>query len=204
MQTTNRGRDRSGRVLLWLGLAFGLTLLAPVAALAHDDYDHDRDGGAYAAREGRAGPDWEWEPSADAAFQDEATDGGSVYDWAGVPDDSAAGTDPAAVTDTVVSDGGDVTAVGGATAEDAIVAIIYEAADRYGQPREYMLRVAMCESNLDSSTVGAFGELGIFQFMPSTWETTPYADMDPTDPWAAANATGWMWSVGRRGEWVCQ
>lgn len=92
----------------------------------------------------------------------------------------------------------------GMTTEDEIISIIYAAADRYGQPREDMLRVARCESNLFPGAVGAFGELGIFQFMPSTWETTPYADMDPTDPWAAANATGWMWSVGRRGEWVCQ
>ena len=25
-----------------------------------------------------------------------------------------------------------------------------------------------------------------------------------SDAWASANAAGWMWSVGRRGEWVCQ
>ncbi len=34
--------------------------------------------------------------------------------------------------------------------------------------------------------------------------TTPYAAYSIFDPWASANAAAWMWSVGRRGEWVCQ
>lgn len=84
-----------------------------------------------------------------------------------------------------------------------IIDIIYAAADRYGQPREDMLRVARCESNLDPNAVGA-GSLGLFQFLRGTWATTPYASYDIFDPWASANAAGWMWSVGRRGEWTCQ
>ena len=86
-----------------------------------------------------------------------------------------------------------------------IVDIIYAAADRYGQPREDMLRVATCESALDPNAVNASsGASGLFQFMPSTWQTTPYADQDIFDPTANANAAAWMWSVGRRGEWSCQ
>jgi len=89
--------------------------------------------------------------------------------------------------------------------EDDIVSIIYAAADRYGQPREDMLRVARCESNLDPSAVNASsGASGLFQFMPGTWATTPYADQDIFDATANANAAGWMWSVGRRNEWTCQ
>ncbi|MGI8642693.1 MAG: SH3 domain-containing protein, partial [Thermomicrobiales bacterium] len=92
---------------------------------------------------------------------------------------------------------------GGSGATD-IVAIIYAAADRYGQPRADMLRVARCESLLDPNAVNPAGSYGLFQFIPSTWASTPYAAYDIFDPWASANAAGWMWSVGRRGEWTCQ
>ena len=85
-----------------------------------------------------------------------------------------------------------------------IVQVIYDAAYRYGQSGEDMLRVARCESGLYQYAEGRLGELGIFQFMPSTWATTPYASYDIFDPWASANAAGWMWANGRRAEWVCQ
>ena len=89
--------------------------------------------------------------------------------------------------------------------EDEIIAIIYAAADRYGQPRADMLRVARCESVLDPNAVNPSSNAsGLFQFLPGTWATTPYADQDIFDPVANANAAGWMWSVGRRNEWVCQ
>ncbi len=109
-------------------------------------------------------------------------------------DGAAAPSDPApSVPPTDGSASGDITQ------------IIYAAADRYGQPRVDMLRVAMCESNLDPNAVnGPGGSYGLFQFLPGTWATTPYASYDIFDPWASANAAGWMWSVGRRGEWVCQ
>ena len=48
------------------------------------------------------------------------------------------------------------------------------------------------------------GSYGLFQFIPSTWGTTPYANEAIFDAWASAHATGWMWSVGRRNHWVCQ
>lgn len=87
---------------------------------------------------------------------------------------------------------------------EEIVQVIYAAADRYDQPRADMLRVAQCESNLDPYAVNASGSYGIFQFVGSTWESTPYANRDIFDPRANASAAGWMWSVGRRNEWVCQ
>lgn len=93
----------------------------------------------------------------------------------------------------------------GAWSRDEIIAIIYAAADYYGQPRADMLRVAQCESNLDPYNVTPpYSASGLFQFLPGTWATTPYAGESIFDPVASAFATGWMWSVGRRGEWVCQ
>jgi uncharacterized protein YraI len=94
---------------------------------------------------------------------------------------------------------------GSGYSEQEIIQIIYDAADRYGQPREDMLRVARCESLLNPYAVNVAGSsYGLFQFIPSTWATTPYASYDLFDPWASANAAAWMWSVGRRNEWVCQ
>jgi hypothetical protein len=87
---------------------------------------------------------------------------------------------------------------------DQIVRIIYSAADRYGQPRDDMLRVAECESDLDPYAVNPSGSYGLFQFVRSTWKSTPYGDQDIFDPSANANAAAWMWSVGRRSEWVCK
>jgi soluble lytic murein transglycosylase-like protein len=92
----------------------------------------------------------------------------------------------------------------GYSAEE-LVQIIDAAADTYGQPREDMLRVATCESELNPAAVNASsGASGLFQFMPGTWATTPFADQDIFDPVANANAAAWMWSQGRRGEWSCQ
>ncbi|MDP9372965.1 MAG: SH3 domain-containing protein [Chloroflexota bacterium] len=97
-----------------------------------------------------------------------------------------------------------------ASSSGSITDIIVAAANRYGQSPEAMLAVARCESNLNPRAVnpisiGAAGNnaSGLFQFLPSTWSTTPYASHDIFDPWASANAAGWMWLVGRRGEWVC-
>ncbi len=89
--------------------------------------------------------------------------------------------------------------------EAEIVRLIEEAADFYGQPRADMLRVARCESELSPTAVNQrTGDSGLFQFNPGTWRSTPYADEDIFDPRASAYAAGWMWSVGRRNEWVCQ
>ena len=85
-----------------------------------------------------------------------------------------------------------------------IVRIIYAAADRYGQSRSAMLRVAECESNLDPYAVNPSGSYGLFQFIRSTWKSTPYGNRDIFDPEANANAAAWMWSEGRKSEWVCQ
>lgn len=85
-----------------------------------------------------------------------------------------------------------------------VVRIINGAADRYGQSRSDMLRVAECESNLDPYAVNPSGSYGLFQFIRSTWKSTPYGNKDIFDPEANANAAAWMWSEGRKSEWVCQ
>lgn len=86
-----------------------------------------------------------------------------------------------------------------------ITAIITAAAQRYGQSPSAMIAVARCESSLNPNAVNrSSGASGLFQFLPSTWRTTPYASSNIFDPYANANAAAWMWSVGRKREWVCQ
>jgi len=81
------------------------------------------------------------------------------------------------------------------------------AAITYQQSYSDMLRVASCE------TGGSFNRYsknrsssasGIFQFLDSTWASTPYGRESVWSPYANAMAAGWMWKSGRRGEWVCQ
>ena len=89
--------------------------------------------------------------------------------------------------------------------EDEIVEVIRAAARRHGQPAEDMVRVARCESNLDPRAVNPAGPYhGLFQFLRSTFASTPFADEDIFDPVANANAAAWMWQQGRRNEWACQ
>jgi hypothetical protein len=94
---------------------------------------------------------------------------------------------------------------GQAWTEAEIIDIIRQAARDHGQPPEDLLRVGRCESNLDPRAVNPAGPYhGLFQFLRSTWASTPYADRDIFDPVANANAAAWMWRQGRRGEWACQ
>ena len=89
--------------------------------------------------------------------------------------------------------------------QDEIIQIIYAAADKWGQPRADMLRVAQCESNLNPSVVNpSSGASGLFQFMPGTWAWTPRANENIFDPVMSADAAGWMWANGYRNHWVCQ
>lgn len=89
--------------------------------------------------------------------------------------------------------------------ERQVEQIITRAARRYDQSPSIMLRVARCESNLDPYAVNRAGPYyGLFQFLPSTWRSTPYGKKDWFDPRANALAAGWMWKQGRKNEWVCQ
>ncbi len=67
--------------------------------------------------------------------------------------------------------------------------------------------VASCESGMNPNAYnGSSGASGVFQFLPSSWSTTPYAGYSPFNAWANVNAAysvfvrdGYSW-----GEWSCQ
>lgn len=88
--------------------------------------------------------------------------------------------------------------------EREIERIIKRAARKYGQSKRKMLRVARCESNLDPCAVGSGKYYGLFQFLQSTFDGTPFRKEDIFDPKANAYAAAWMWKQGRKNEWACQ
>lgn len=84
----------------------------------------------------------------------------------------------------------------------AVKACIWQAAKIFKQPYGDALRVAKCESTFNPFAQGV--HLGLFQFLPSTWQTTPYRNKNALKAKWNARAAMWMWAVGRRGEWECQ
>ncbi len=89
--------------------------------------------------------------------------------------------------------------------ESQILGFIDKAAKKYGQSAKDMERVARCESGLNPCAVNRSGPYyGLFQFLESTWRTTPYKDSSIYDPEAQALATAWMWKEGRKNEWACK
>jgi type II secretory pathway pseudopilin PulG len=89
--------------------------------------------------------------------------------------------------------------------ERQILRYIRRAARKYGQSRRAMIRVARCESNLNPCAYNNSGPYyGLYQYLKSTWKSTPYGDRDIYDPKYQALATGWMWKKGRKKEWTCR
>lgn len=81
------------------------------------------------------------------------------------------------------------------------------AATAYGVSYSTLRRKAYCE------TGGTFDPYaknrhstasGLFQFLTSTWASTPYASYSIFDPYANALAAGWMHAHGRGAEWACR
>ena len=78
------------------------------------------------------------------------------------------------------------------------------AAATYGHGDE-LWRKARCESGLNRFARNpASAASGLFQFLPSTWNSTPYAGFSVFDPFANSLAAGWMHAHGRGGEWQCR
>ncbi|OLC24744.1 MAG: hypothetical protein AUG06_03800 [Actinobacteria bacterium 13_1_20CM_2_65_11] len=87
-----------------------------------------------------------------------------------------------------------------------IAKIIYDAFSPLG-PRalQWALNVAYCESRYHPNSVNSdSGASGLFQFMPSTWSGTPWANQSPFDPVANANAAAWLYNRYGPGRWTCQ
>jgi soluble lytic murein transglycosylase-like protein len=87
----------------------------------------------------------------------------------------------------------------------AVGACIHRAAVRWRVSEGLLRRRAWCESRNDPRAYNASsGSSGLFQFIPSTWRTTPYARYSIWSAKWSSLAAAWMVRVGRGGEWVCQ
>ncbi len=66
-------------------------------------------------------------------------------------------------------------------------------------------RRARCESHLYAGAKNESGATGLFQFLPSTFRSTPYRGFSILSPYANALAAGWMMGPAHRdGEWACR
>jgi hypothetical protein len=84
-------------------------------------------------------------------------------------------------------------------------ACIHRAAVRWRVSEGLLRRRAWCESHWNPTAYNASsGSSGLFQFIPSTWRTTPYARQSIWSPKWSSLAAAWMVRVGRGGEWVCR
>lgn len=81
---------------------------------------------------------------------------------------------------------------------------IHGAALTYGADEGWMLGVSLCESGWERYAHNPSGAESWFQFLPSTWATTPYGGRDITSAKWQSLAAAWMWTQGRQNEWVCQ
>jgi hypothetical protein len=68
-------------------------------------------------------------------------------------------------------------------------------------------RKALCETGGTLSPNArnrSSGAAGLFQFLPSTWRSTPFSRLSIWSPYANALAAGWMHAQGRGNEWACR
>jgi hypothetical protein len=78
------------------------------------------------------------------------------------------------------------------------------AARRWHQSYRFMKGIAWCESRLNPYARNASsGASGLFQFLWSTFRSTPYGGHSIWYARWNALAAGWMFAHGRRGEWAC-
>jgi hypothetical protein len=70
---------------------------------------------------------------------------------------------------------------------------------------QWAMNVAWCESRYHPNSVNSdSGASGLFQFLPSTWAFTPYANYSPFDPKYNALAAAWLYQRDGPSQWVCQ
>jgi Transglycosylase SLT domain len=79
---------------------------------------------------------------------------------------------------------------------------IRRAARHYHQPVSQAFYIAHRESRYNwHATNSSSGAAGLYQFMPRTWQSTPYHKRSPYHPRWAALAAMWMWKHGGQSHW---
>jgi hypothetical protein len=86
--------------------------------------------------------------------------------------------------------------------DQAVEAVVEQPVVVAENPRLACIR--RIESHNDPNATNRYsGAMGLYQFLPSTWRTTPQGrqGLSAYDPVAATAAANWMLSVGRAREW---
>jgi len=91
------------------------------------------------------------------------------------------------------------------TIEEVKVALVF-ASKEYGLDESQLLRVASCESGFKYTAIGKAGEIGILQFMPSTWvywnkERRTELNINSTQD--QINMVVWAWQNNLQHNWTC-
>jgi hypothetical protein len=99
-----------------------------------------------------------------------------------------------------------VQAAAQASVQPSVQDIIREAFQPLGDGYvDWAERIAFCESTYNPNAVNAAsGAKGLFQFLPSTWQGTPFASASPFDPRANAQAAAWLLQTYGPSQWECQ
>jgi len=79
---------------------------------------------------------------------------------------------------------------------------LWEMARKYKLDYDRFLGLAMCESTLDPNAEGKAGEIGIYQFLPSTFSN--YCDGDIFNPNNQIECAAKMISEGLEYHWTCK
>ncbi len=81
---------------------------------------------------------------------------------------------------------------------------ILQYGEEYDVEPLWLARIQHCESRGNPRAVNLGSQAsGLYQFMPSTWLSTPFGDENIFNPESAIKAAAWMASEGRQREWVC-
>lgn len=91
----------------------------------------------------------------------------------------------------------------GARAQGSSLDAIAKASANYGVDYDWLLSTASCETGgtLDPSADNGRGDVGLFQFKPSTFYA--YCSGSPWDPYDAADCAAYMFSLGLCTHWCC-
>ena len=91
-----------------------------------------------------------------------------------------------------------------ARGQEWIISTIYDAAGRHGVSGDWLLNTAICESQLDPWAYNEMtGDVGLFQFKPSTWAEWGADPGAIWDAWSQADMAAWAFSVGLHTHWCC-
>ena len=205
---------------LALGLALGssleratalsATMPTSVAAPAHADARDD-----VTERAGSAPRRMTVDPAGWMAATDETSPVDPAVGVAAAPGHTQGHVDPARSVEGSGSTGQPQAPVDGAAAASAqptsgraeIERIIRAAALEFGVDAEALVRVALCESQLDLLAIGPVGELGVLQFQPRTFRANArrlgYTLADILDVRAQARVAAEMFSRGQSWQWSC-